>query len=205
MNVLLLSLGLGALQRYAPPLTMGFVPTAGEPYTDPSFVTADRRRLERLGYRVVDIDVTNMEEADILSGLGAVDALFVAGGNTFYLMQQIRRRRLVDPLKQYIQNGGVYIGASAGAVICGPSLEPVASLDDPAAAPDLATFDGLGVVNFVTLPHFGKPKYIPRYEEIEVRFGAQFELVKLRDDQAIFVVTPNSREIVEFEMILSEI
>lgn len=203
MNLILLSLGLGALERYAPPLTIGFVPTASELSVDQTYVRSDRHRLERLGYTVVDLDITNMQEPDILSRLDAVDALFVIGGNTFYLMQQIRRRNLVEPLRTHLQAGKPYFGASAGAIICGPSLAPVATFDDPAIAPDLDSFDGLGVIDFVPLPHLGtNPGSLARYAEIERQFGPQYELVTMRDDQAIWATGSSTWELVESRLVL---
>lgn len=205
MNLLLLSLGLGAMERLVPPCRLGFVPTAGEPYPDPSFVTSDRRRLIKLGYDVVDMDISHSDEVMLTSTLDTIDALFVAGGNTFYLMQQIRRRNLVQPLCDYIASERPYIGASAGAIICGPTIEPVRTLDDPNAAPDLVDYSGLAIVDFVVLPHYGKPKYLPRYEAIEERFGSEFPLVKLRDNEAIVLDPDDAPQIIASDLILAEI
>lgn len=206
MNLLLLSLGLGALGRFSPPpLKLGFVPTAGEPYDDPSFVTSDRRRLIHLGYEVIDLDISRLEGSALRKALDGVEALFIAGGNTFYLMQQIRSRDLVEPFRAFVASGRPYIGASAGAVICGPSLVPIQTLDDPKAAPDLLDFSGLSIVDFVVLPHYGKAKYLPRYEHIEARYGSEFRLVKLKDDEALIVSAGGSIVSTRSEIILAEI
>src|SRR5207253_1743956 len=133
---------------------------------------------------------------DILVSMKNVDALFIAGGNTFYLMQQIRAKGLVEDLKSYILDGHRYIGASAGAVICGPTIAPIKTLDDPQAAPLLQDLAGLGIVEFVVLPHYGKPKYLDKYHDIVKEYSDQLHLIPLRDDEAILVTSQSQYEVV---------
>ena len=202
MQVLFLSLGLGAVRDFlASGTRLGFIPTAGEPYDDPYFVRDDRERLSRLGYIISDIDITEMEQDRIVQKFAEIDCLFVAGGNTFYLMQQLRLKGLIEVFHRYIDSGRRYIGASAGAVICGPTLKPITELDDATAAPKLTTMDGLGVVNFVVLPHYGKPKYLGRYNAIIERYANDITVVPLRDNEAISVVGPDQFDIIPSELI----
>lgn len=204
-RVLLLSLGLGAMAEFLPPpVRLGFVPTAGTPYDDPSFVREDRERLERLGYEVRDVELSAVTADELRVELGRIDALFVAGGNTFFLMQEIRRGGLGDVLAQAVRSGLPYIGASAGAVIVGPTIEPVRALDDEHAAPDLDGWDGLDLVRFVVLPHFGKEKYLARYEQIETEFGSDLDLRRLRDDEALLVVGTEEPTLISSPLILHD-
>jgi len=203
MRILLLSLGLGAVPRYLRKgATLGFVPTAGEPYADPYFVREDRARLEQLGYKLVDIDLSRQSAAQVRSSLAPIEALFVAGGNTFYLMQQLCANGAQEVVLDFIAHDHLYIGASAGAVILGPSIEPIKSLDDPTAAPALRSMDGLRVIDFVVLPHYGKAKYEQKYADIEATFASKHQVVKLRDDQAIEVSARDRFSVVESELIL---
>ena len=205
MNLLLISLGLGALADFVPSgATIGFVPTAGETYTDPYFVRDDRARLQKLGHSVRDIDITNGSYDEVTGALAAVDALFVAGGNTFYLMQQIRQKGLFEDIRTFILSGRRYIGASAGAAICGPSLQPIQGIDDVNAAPHLTTLAGLGVFNFVLLPHYGKAKYLDKYHGIMKEYSDQFRIVPLRDDEALSVSAPDRFELVPSALVLHD-
>lgn len=205
MEILLLSLGLGALAEFLPPpARIGFVPTAGETYDDPYFVVADRDRLVRLGYQVEDIDISNAPYDELIAKMEGADAIFVAGGNSFYLLQQIRDRGLFEPLRNLILAGKPYIGASAGAAICAPTLDPVVPLDDPADAKTLKTHDGLAVVDFVILPHFGKPKYLDLYNGIVAEFGPRMTVVTLRDDQAIRATSATDFQVIESAMVLHD-
>lgn len=205
MKLLLLSLGLGALVNHLPKgARVGFVPTAGEPYDDPYFVRDDRRRLVELGYIVSDLDLTGETKDVLIARFKQIDAIFVAGGNTFYLMQQICAKGLAEELTRAVKEGLLYVGASAGAAITGPSIEPIDTLDDASAAPSLKSFAGLGLVDFVVLPHYGKEKYLARYQAIIDKYSALVTLWPLRDDRAILVTNDGRGEEVASPLVLHE-
>ena len=203
MHMLLLSLGLGAVPEYVKlGSKIGFVPTAGETYADPTFVKDDRVRLGMLGYQLEDIDISRSDKNKLLSQIDKCDALFVAGGNTFHLLQQIRLANIEDALVARVRAGKFYIGASAGAAVVGPSVEPIKTLDDASAAPKLASTNGMALVDFVVLPHYGKEKYLPRYDAIQKEYSERFRLIPLRDDQAISVSGEGDYTIVNSALIL---
>lgn len=201
--MLLLSLGLGALASHIRAgARIGFVPTAGETYADPTFVNDDRVRLKLLGYEVEDVDISRGQRRSLIAQIAKCDAIFVAGGNTFYLLQQIRASGIEDDLKAEIRAGKMYIGASAGAAIVGPTIDPIRTLDDAAAAPNLASTNAMSLVNFVVLPHYGKEKYLPRYEAIQKEYGQQYKLIPLTDQQAIRVSADGTHAVIESELVL---
>ncbi|MDR2600033.1 MAG: Type 1 glutamine amidotransferase-like domain-containing protein [Oscillospiraceae bacterium] len=45
------------------------------------------------------------------------DAIYFCGGNTEYLLKRINETGFKTPLIEFIENGGVYIGVSAGSII----------------------------------------------------------------------------------------
>ena len=74
-----------------------------------------------------------------------------------------------------------------GLFFAGPSIEPVALLDDPNYAPNLKTYESLGLVDFVVLPHYGKEKYLEIQKIMEDFKDKKFKLITLTDEQAIIV------------------
>ncbi len=46
------------------------------------------------------------------------DTVYVCGGNSRYLLDKMIEANFVDLLKRYIEQGGIYIGVSAGSCIC---------------------------------------------------------------------------------------
>ena len=53
----------------------------------------------------------------------------------------------------------LYIGSSAGSVLAGPDIDITRELDDPNEASNLKTTEGLKLVDFIILPHYGKGAY----------------------------------------------
>ena len=172
MTILLLSLNLGAMVEVVPPSggRLGFVPTAGDVYDDPAFVRRDRKELDELGYDVVDVSLSKSEPSAVQRQVCSLKAVFLAGGNTFYPLQELRRSGAAQLLEELVPRGFPLVGASAGAVVTGPSIEPVAAIDDPSKAPALSSFDGLNLIPFVPLPHHTEPPS-PAYATLIQRFG----------------------------------
>ena len=89
---------------------------------------------EWIGGELRDVDVPGIEmirSAEELSGKHLADYsfLFIGGGNTFRLLSEIKRVSMFEPIREYLLNGGVAFGGSAGAIIFGEDLESCA-LDD---------------------------------------------------------------------------
>lgn len=76
--------------------------------------------------------------------------LFVGGGNTFRLLHEIKRVNMFEPIREYLENGGIAFGESAGAIIFGADLEACALDDDnKVGLKDTGGFDILGGVSFL--------------------------------------------------------
>lgn len=57
-----------------------------------------------------------------LAKLRCYDAIYFCGGSPEYLMKRIRRVRLAAPLRQFTEEGGVYVGVSAGSIIAASNM-----------------------------------------------------------------------------------
>ena len=168
-------------------MRVAFITTAADPYEDKSFVENDRDKLIELGLKVVDYDMKKKNKSKLLSDLRDFNVIFVSGGNTFYLLEKMRESGFDKIIKQLLSNGIIYIGSSAGSVVVGPSIEPIKSLDDPSIVKKLKSFKGLGLVDFVVLPHTDNKKYSLKTKKILKDYGADFKIVPLKDSQAVLV------------------
>lgn len=72
-----------------------------------------------------DIDFSMWNSGESLPNLHNYNAVYVGGGNTYRLLSVLEKTGMLDALKKYIENGGIYYGGSAGAVIAGKSLRTV--------------------------------------------------------------------------------
>ncbi|SJM58033.1 Type 1 glutamine amidotransferase-like domain-containing protein [Gulosibacter sp. 10] len=207
MNLLLLSLGAGAVpgfiascvDRPAAEVRVGYLNDAARSYPAEWFAAAEREQLAAFGYRLIDIAAGEFEDADAFrAALDGVDALYAAGGNTFVLLEALRRRGSDAVVVERVRAGLPYIGSSAGSIVTGPSAEPASLMDDPAEAPDLSDRAGLGLVDAVVIPHAdgALPPYPPELiDRIARTYGDAYPLVFLEDDQALLVEDASTRVI----------
>lgn len=177
------------LPKPAAQLTAAFIPTAGDLYENAgSFQHPDKAALEKLGMAVTVIDLKVVQGAALATALSAVDVVLVAGGNTFYLLDWVRKSGFDQIVTQRIAEGLVYIGSSAGSILCCPSIEVAKRFDPPEAAPELTEYSGLNLINFAIIPHVQKEKYSQRIAETAAELQEQgIEVVQLTDEQAVMV------------------
>ncbi|SCY75826.1 dipeptidase E [Rhodococcus erythropolis] len=156
MPLLLLSLGIGAVQdfisthvdREPGEINIGYINDASLPYSGEEFVAAEHEQLAALGYSLTDITAGDHDQAGTFrSVLDELDAVYVAGGNTFVLMSAFRRNGTGNALVEKVRTALPYIGSSAGSIITGLSIEPVSLMGDPSEAPDPAERVGLALVD----------------------------------------------------------
>ncbi|MFT3663092.1 MAG: Type 1 glutamine amidotransferase-like domain-containing protein [Gordonia sp. (in: high G+C Gram-positive bacteria)] len=199
MNLLLLSWGAGALPEFLAKHTgkapadvrLGFLNDAVLPFSEEEFASIEPYRLRDLGYRPTTITARDVPTAaEFARVLDSLDALYVCGGETFVLMDHLRRNGLADVLVAKVRDGLPYVGLSAGAVIAGASIEPVSLMDDPTTAPELTDHRGLGFVATSIVPHAdGKIEIFPPelIDRVRETYADRFDLVFLPDDRALLV------------------
>lgn len=169
-------------------LKAAFIPTAGDPYEDKGFVYVDRDVLTNMGMSVIDVDLKVIRGKELEEVLSDVDVILVAGGNTFYLLDQVKKSGFDVIVKKLIDKGVVYIGSSAGSILCCPTIEGAKRFDSPTDAPDLTDYSGLNLVDFIVIPHAHKERYKERIQQTTEEMESKGYSVKtLTDDQAIFI------------------
>ena len=173
-----------------------FIPTAGDPYDNRDFVETDKIALEKYGFDVIEVDVKNKDEEEIRKAIDGADVILVAGGNTFYLMEKLKESGADKVIKEFIEKGGMYIGSSAGSIVCCPTIEGAEEFDDPRLAPELDNFDGMGVFKDVIIPHTHKEKYFERIKRATKKLESKgYKVYPLTDNDVLFFNGRTSRSI----------
>ena len=182
------------LPKDKPQLKAAFIPTAGDPYDDKGFVYVDRDKLVELGFDVIDIDLKEASEESLEQQLAGIDLVLVAGGNTFYLLEKVKKSGFDKVIKKLVDNGVIYVGSSAGSILCCPTIEGAKRFDDPNDAPELTDYAGLNFYDKVIIPHAHKERYAERIvQTTEEMTQKGLEVVTLTDDQAILITDEGSR------------
>ena len=81
------------------------------------------------------------------------EAIFIGGGNTFELVNQLYKNDVISTLKQVLENGTPYLGTSAGSNICGVNMKN--TNDMPIVYPP--SFTTLGIIPFNINAHYLDP------------------------------------------------
>ena len=89
---------------------------------------------------------------DVRAKLANADIIYVTGGNTYSLLEHMNKCGFAIALRERLDQGALYIGTSAGAVVTGPSIGFIEDMDDPSAA-NLDNDTGLHLVDFHFMPH----------------------------------------------------
>ena len=57
------------------------------------YVDDDRKAFEKLGLIIEELEVSTATTEEIATTLERNDYIFISGGNTFYLMQELKKER----------------------------------------------------------------------------------------------------------------
>jgi dipeptidase E len=169
-------------------LPLVYVPTAAGPQAETKFwVQADRRQLQLLGCDTATLDLALADDDEIEACLRGAAAVFVTGGDAYRLLWHARRSGFSVVVRELVERGDLfYVGTSAGAILAGPDVAPLASWEDATDVPQLPSTEALGLVEFTILPHDDHDDHSALNETI-VLTNPQREFIKLRDDQAVVV------------------
>ena len=79
-----------------------FIPTAGnvEPYT--GYIDEGVEMLKSLGYELEIIDISKYDEDYLKDKFSKTECICISGGNTFYLLQELKKKNLIGLLYERI-------------------------------------------------------------------------------------------------------
>ena len=171
------------------------ITAAVEPYgLDPRPDWVDRQ-LEPLREICNELIETSLEDGSFApEDLTQYDFVFVSGGNIFYLAYRLQETGWDRKLIEYIENGGVYSGSSAGSIILMDNIEHFSSADDPAKAPKVCP--GLSLIKEAVIPHADSEKYKEIMDGIADNYREDgLEVISLNDEQ-VLVIDGDEKKIV---------
>lgn len=140
--------------------------------------------------KVVEYTITDKNDIELGHDLADADILYITGGNVFYLMQQIQKSSFAQIVRKHVQSGKLMIGHSAGAIALGPDVTPAYRSDKTSKVGKLNDTSGMGLVDFVTLPHWGSEQLRSIYfnERLKQAYNPAYKIIPISDQQYIDIV-----------------
>lgn len=125
------------------------------PYARPSGITYDEyTNIAKNAFNKINISIKGIHQfKNAKEAIKNAQAIFVGGGNTFELVNQIYKHNILIDIETAVYKGVKYFGTSAGTNICGPTMKT--TNDMPIVYPP--SFNTLGLVPFNINPHYLDP------------------------------------------------
>ena len=102
-------------------------------------------------------DIDDFCDLDKIEKIFKSDVIYLSGGNTYYFLNNLRKRYLITRLRKYMDNGGYIIGLSAGAIMMAKDISAAQFGDKDIVG--LSNLSSLALVDFDFMPHWNQKSY----------------------------------------------
>jgi dipeptidase E len=122
------------------------------PYARPGGISHDEYTAKvSLAFAKINIEVKGIHEFESpIIAIKNAEGIFTGGGNTFLLVAELYKNKVMSVLSEILKNGTPYLGTSAGSNITGLTMQT--TNDMPIIYP--SSFQTLGLIPFNLNPHY---------------------------------------------------
>lgn len=164
-----------------------FIPTASKVEEVTFYVDDAKNALSNKGVDIKELDLTTATFSEIAEQLEHCDFIYISGGNTFFLLEQLKRTGADKLIIQQVNAGKLYVGESAGAMIASPNIHYVQLMDSVEPAPHLVEYDALKLVDFYPVPHYTNFPFVEAAQNMIDTYSTTLHLMPITNEQAIIV------------------
>lgn len=163
-----------------------FIPTASinEAYTE--YVETARELWKKMRAKVIELEISTAPMAEIRETLAKADIIYLTGGNTFFLIDQLKQRGVDQLIEQEIRDGKLYVGESAGAIICAKDLSYIQLMDEVPEGYSQTDYSGLAWIDFYPVPHYLCPPFNECTQQI-IDHHQDLDICALTNSQALIL------------------
>ena len=172
-----------------------FIPTASIYEEYKGYVGSARKLFKKLGAVLTEMDISKEEYENIEAAFNNADIIYFTGGNSFFLLEQLRKKGVDKLLTEELNKGKLFIGESAGAIVCAPDIKYIEMMDEKPGDYSLTDDGGLNLINFYVLPHYLTAPFKKVTEKILEQFN-DLDICPINNSQAV-IVEGSSKRIVE--------
>ncbi|MCX6730411.1 MAG: Type 1 glutamine amidotransferase-like domain-containing protein, partial [Candidatus Roizmanbacteria bacterium] len=149
-----------------------------------TYIMEEGKKLMKMGFTVEDIDIRGKKKDELRQILMDKDVIYVAGGNSYYLLKQIKESGFDALVAERVNNGAIYIGVSAGSYVACPTIEQHNWKHLGSDQFGLVDLTAMNLVPFLIFAHF-EEKMRELVEKNVV--STKYPVVALYDTQAVLV------------------
>jgi len=164
---------------------VAFIPTAADPEKNKDFVQWSIDQINSEGMKIVNIDLKVEDQNSLHNKLSKCDVIWVNGGNTFYLLDQVRKSGFDKIVNKLLDQGKIYFGVSAGSYIVCPNIEAAGWKNADPNVVNIKNLHALCLVPFILSAHYNREKYYSAM--LEGSKTTKLPVVALTDKQAVVV------------------
>lgn len=149
------------------------------------FVEEIKKEISKIGILPENINYLNMAKEEHAPSLKSYDVIYVCGGNTYFILDRIKKIGLDKALKKYVKSGKLYIGVSAGSILAGKDISIAGwGSEGDVNEVHLKDLNGLGFVDFATFPHYENKL---KKEVDSFRLSVKYPVETLKDGEALLI------------------
>lgn len=149
--------------------------------------------------KIDEIDIKGNDKVSLLENLNKYDVIYMNGGNTFYLLDQIRKSGFDKVIEELLDKGKIYVGVSAGSYVACSTIEMATWRHQDRDRFGLKDLNGLNLVPFLVSVHFEE-----KYRSIidEAAKTTKYPVIVLNDKQAVLCIDGKYKIVGEGERII---
>jgi dipeptidase E len=176
---------------------VAYIENAYDVYHDEAALQEGREEQRRKGYDVELLDLRGWknDQQALRQKLASKDLFVLTGGNPFYLRWMMRVSGADEIIRELVEQGKVYVGASASSVVAGPTLRYFDNQDDPNAA-DEVIWEGLHLTDVVVVPHVDNAEFGAGCREAGEKLKAEGYPTQFITDAQAFLIDGDERRVI---------
>ena len=174
-------------------LKIAFITSAAVTDEEKKYVQKSYDEMVNFGISKDNIQTIDVYIKDKALIIDEANVMYVCGGNTFHLMDQLRKTGLGDKVREFVNAGKLYLGVSAGTIVLTPSIS-IASVE-PADLNEVGLTDmhGLDLVPYEVSVH--SPEIVP-FESVQIYAKNSRNRIYAISDKTAIKVSGNDFEII---------
>lgn len=171
-----------------------FVPTASIIEEYKGYVETAHKLWEEMNANIIEVEISTTSAKEIEKAFERADILYFTGGNTFFLMDWLRKTGTDQLIKKHLANGKLYVGESGGAMVCASELSYIKPMDEVPNSFSQKDYAGLGLIDFYVVPHYLCPPFEKCSQQI-LDENPDLNICAISNSQAILVENGNKTKL----------